>query len=267
MDRMRRENPIGIYDSGVGGLTTFIKLKEILPKESYIYYGDTKNLPYGNKTKEELIEIAKGIFDFFKEKEVKAVVMACNTTSALVYESIKDKYDFRIYPLIQIASRYISKLGIKKVAILATEGTIKSHAYKDNINKNNPCIEVYEKSCPRWVPIVENKAYNDKENIEIIKNDIKEVIEYNPDKIVLGCTHYPFLIPILKEYIDKNKFIDPSKYFAKEIKEDLERKELVSKKQQGKLDFYVSKNPLLFDENAKSFIGLRVRARIDNESL
>ena len=264
---MKRETPIGIYDSGIGGLTTFIKLKEILPKESYIYYGDTKNLPYGNKSKEELIEIAKRIFDFFEKKEVKAVVMACNTTSAMVYDSIKDKYEFKIYPLIQIASRYISKIGINRVAILATEGTINSHAYKENINKINPCIEIYEKSCPRWVSIVENKTYNEKENIEIIKNDIKEVIENNPDKIVLGCTHYPFLIPILKEYIDIKKIIDPSIYFAKEIKEDLERNNLLSKKQQGRLDFYVSKNPLLFDENAKNFIGLGVQAIIDNDSV
>ena len=97
--------PIGVFDSGVGGLSVFAKLINLLPDENYIYFGDTKNLPYGNKSKEELISIAKNLFDFFEKQNVKAVVMACNTTSATVYDTFKDKYPFKIYPITQTAAK------------------------------------------------------------------------------------------------------------------------------------------------------------------
>ena len=97
---MGKESPIGFFDSGVGGLSVYARFREILPNENTIYFGDTKNLPYGNKSKEELVSFARNILDFFESKRVKAVVIACNTSSALAYDSIKDDYEFKIYPII-----------------------------------------------------------------------------------------------------------------------------------------------------------------------
>ena len=127
--------PIGVFDSGVGGLSVFSQLVKLLPDENYIYFGDTINLPYGSKTQDELVEITRKIFDFFKCKNVKAVVMACNTTSALTYEILKPYYDFKIYPIVQTVAKKIATQGHNKIGVFATQGTINSHAYKKEISK------------------------------------------------------------------------------------------------------------------------------------
>ena len=154
---MITDNEIGVYDSGVGGLTVLKELVNVMPNEKYIYFGDLKNLPYGEKSKDELMKIGKKIFDFFSDKNVKAVVMACNTTSALLYDEIKDKYSFKIYPVIQTVAKYLSEQKVNKLGVFATEATINSHAYKKEIYKYNEKIEVFEQACPSWVRIVENK--------------------------------------------------------------------------------------------------------------
>ena len=140
---MNNDSPIGIFDSGVGGLSVFAELVKLLPNENYIYFGDTINLPYGNKTKEELIKITQNIFDFFKAKKVKAVVMACNTTSALTYETLSPKYDFKIYPIVQTVAKEIAIGNYRNIGIFATQGTVNSHAYKKEIQKYSPNTQVF----------------------------------------------------------------------------------------------------------------------------
>ena len=157
-------NIIGIFDSGVGGLTVFSKLVKLLPNENYIYYGDTKNIPYGSKTKDELIKLAKNIFDFYAQLNAKAVVMACNTTSATTYEALKNDYDFIIYPVIQVAAKCLAKENLTKLGILSTQATADSNAYKSEIKKHTANIEVFEQGCPGWVQIVENKTFDDPES-------------------------------------------------------------------------------------------------------
>ena len=164
--------PIAFFDSGVGGLTVYKEVKKLLPNENYLYFGDTLNMPYGEKTQEELIEIARKIFDFFAEKNVKAVVMACNTTSAMTYETLKNNYDFKIYPIIQSVAKVMSSLPIKNLGVFATPATINSHAYAHEINKLNPTINVTEIACPAWVKIVEENKINNVESIEQIKEKL-----------------------------------------------------------------------------------------------
>lgn len=249
-------SPVGFFDSGVGGLSVFARFKSLLPNENTIYYGDLKNLPYGNKTKEELIGFARKILDFFKAKGVKAVVIACNTSSALAYETIKDEYDFKIYPIIQSAARLISGLGAKKIGVFATTGTVNSGAYKTEITKHNPAIQVKEIACPNWVNIVEGVTDIDSESD--IKVHCEKMLEFNPDKIILGCTHYPYLIERLEKYIPRSLFIDPAGIFSVYIKEDLRKANLLTPSiYPGKEEFYVSAYPKEFVTNAKLFYEIK----------
>lgn len=249
-------SPLAFFDSGVGGLTVFDKVKKLLPNENCLYFGDTKNMPYGEKTEEQLIEFADNIFKFFEEKGAKAVIMACNTTSAVTYEKLKDKYKFKIYPLIQSVCKELAKLdGVKKLAVIATPATIKSHAYSKEIAKYNAEIEVIEQSAPNWVRIVEEHRINQPQSIEQVKEILDILIPQNPDKIVLACTHYPYLMDVLKKFLPEDIFIDPAKNFAKIIKEDLEKNNLLNKKFEYE-KFFVSSDPENFKEASKMFYQL-----------
>lgn len=248
--------PIGIFDSGVGGLSVFAQLIKLLPNENYLYFGDTLNLPYGNKSKEELVVITRKIFDFFESKNVKAVVMACNTTSALTYDVLKDNYSFKIYPIVQNVSKQIAQKNYKKIGVFATQGTINSHAYKREIQNYNKDSEVIEIACPRWVNIVESELQNQQESIENIKLHLEEMLKYNVDKIILGCTHYPYLLSILSKYADKNLFINPAKYFAEYIYKDLTDNNLLTSKKLYEPQFYVSSNPKQFISTSKLFYNI-----------
>ena len=212
---------IGVMDSGVGGLTVLKQLLSVCPNENYIYFGDTKNLPYGEKSKEQLIEIVKEIFEFFEQKNVKAVVLACNTTSATAYEELKDKYPFKIYPLIQSVAKYMSAdKGLLKLGVMATEATVKTKTYTKEFKKYNPDIEVIEQACPLWVPIVEKHLTNYDEK-QAIYGYLKNVLEFNPQKIILGCTHYPYLMDKISKYAPRELFINPAQIFARYIIDDL----------------------------------------------
>ena len=219
-----------------------------------MYFGDTKNMPYGEKTKEELITFSKKIFDFFEKQGVKAVVMACNTTSANVYDILKNKYDFKIYPIIQSVTNIMAKLPVKKLGVFATHATINSHAYKRGINSTNKDIEVIEIACPDWVRIVEEKIENTPQSLTKIQTKTEEMLALKPEKIVLGCTHYPYLINQLKQFAPENIFINPAKAFAEFIKEDLSKNNLLADKTSKGLEkFYVSANPENFQKAGSMF--------------
>ena len=248
--------PVGFFDSGVGGLSVYARFRECLPFENTIYFGDLKNLPYGNKSKEELIAFARRILDFFKSKNVKAVVIACNTSSALAYDAIKEDYDFKIFPIIQSCAKVISTLPIKKVGVFATVGTVNSGAYKKEITKYNPQIDVLEIACPNWVSIIEG-IYNDAE--DDIKKHLDEMQEFSPDKIILGCTHYPYLMGRLSKYISRDLFIDPAQIFVDYIEQNIEKN---NAKTQGSEEFYVSANPEAFVKNAQLFYSINNHPKV-----
>lgn len=245
---MKKSSPIGFFDSGVGGLSVYSKFREVLPNEKTIYFGDLKNLPYGNKSQAELISFATTILDFFEQKNVKAVVIACNTSSALAYDSIKDNYRFKIFPIIQSCAKVISGMNIERVGVFATEGTVRAGAYKKEIQKYNPLMSVCEVACPNWVSIVEGVGNINKE--VDVKNHLDKMLEFNPQKIVLGCTHYPYLLDELSKYVDKDLFIDPALIFVNYLKQNLLLNESSTV---GTEEFYVSSAPELFVKNAKLF--------------
>lgn len=251
---MKNENLIGVFDSGVGGLSV---LKKLIPYGGdYIYFGDTKNLPYGNKTKEQIIDFTREIIKFFIKKGATKAIMACNTSSALSYETLKNEFKdkIKIYPLIQTSAGYIAKKG-KRIGVMATEGTVKSLTYTKEIKKHNPNAEIYELQCPEFVPIVENRLYEKKESIQNIKEHLQILLDKKCDSIVLGCTHYPYLMPILTKFAPRELFIDPAIYMTDIVKNNKENLLL-------NLEFYVSSDPEKFRKNAELFMEIKEKINL-----
>lgn len=247
---------IGFFDSGVGGLTVLDKVKKVLPNETCLYFGDTKNMPYGEKSEAQLVKYADDIFKFFETKNVKAVVMACNTTSAITYEKLKDKYSFKIFPIIQTVSKNLAKENICKLGIIATPATVNSHAYAKEINKYNSAIEVVEVSAPNWVRIVEEHRIDDPLSVVQVKEILDNEQLQGCDKIVLACTHYPYLLGVIKSILPDKDFIDPSILFAQLIKENLQQSGLVNNERSEDDKFFVSSNPENFISASKMFYKL-----------
>ena len=253
---MTDNRPIAFFDSGVGGLTVFAKVKKLLPNENYLYFGDTKNMPYGEKSEKQLIEFADRIFKFFEKQNAKAVVMACNTTSAITYEKLKDNYNFKIYPIIQTVCSTLAGLdGVKSLGVIATPATINSHAYSKGIAKYNKDMKVYELAAPNWVRIVEEHRIHQPQSIEQIKEILEVMKENNPDKIVLACTHYPYLLDVLKKFLPEDKYIDPAIFFFFILKNELEKNNLLGKEPTYER-FYVSSDPENFKIASELFYKL-----------
>ena len=251
---MNNTSPIGFFDSGVGGLSVLSRFQKSLPSENVVYFGDTIHLPYGNKSKEELIGYAKSILDFMHKKGVKAVVIACNTSSAQAYDTIKDIYPFPIYPIIQTCAKGLGVNNYRKIGIFATEATVKSGKYTEELKKYNTNVQVKEIASKNWVGIVEKTTKHIDEDISHIKDEIEEMLEFKPDKIILGCTHYPYLMDEFIKYAPKEIFIDPAEIFVKYVKHDLNTKKLLNSSiTPGSEEFYVSSNPDMFVKNAKIF--------------
>ena len=252
MANFDKNSPIGFFDSGVGGLSVYSRFKKLLPNENTLYFGDLAHLPYGNKSKDELVSYAKSILKFFESKGVKAVVIACNTSSAQAYDSIKDEFDFKIYPIIQSCAKVIANFNVDKIGVLATVATVCSGVYAKELQKYNHKLQVKEIACPNWVDIVETGKYKTDDAIKDIKIHLSEMEKFEPNKIILGCTHYPYLLPILKQFAPNVDFIDPAEIFVDYIKSDLVS--LLNKNSKtGVEEIFVSANPESFVEHSKIF--------------
>ena len=187
---------IGVFDSGIGGLTVLRELIKYHPNQEYIYFGDTKNLPYGVKSYDELLELASRIIDFLISEDVKIIFIACGTISSTVYQELFNKYKIPLVNVIDTTIAEIKRKGIKDVAVLATPATIKSHVFSNKLKD----INVKEVSCSQFVPIIENKI--DKKFKKLyIEQYLKDIKKERINDIVLGCTHYPLLEEDIKNYL------------------------------------------------------------------
>lgn len=215
---------VGIFDSGIGGLTVLKNLYKHYPNNEYIYFGDTLNLPYGNKSKEELIDLSHKDVEFLLSKNVDIIIIACGTVSSNCYKSLKDNFNIPIYDIITPTINYINNSEFKNIGIIATNATISSHIFKNNINR-----EVYEINTPDFVPIIENNNY------DIINKSIDNYLKEYKDKIdllVLGCTHYPIIKDYLNKYLDnKVKLLDMSEPLL----------QILSNNNKSNIDIYFSK--------------------------
>ncbi len=247
---------IGILDSGVGGLSVLSELYKAMPDKNYIFFGDTKNMPYGTKTVEQIYSFTKRIIDFFIENNVKNVVFACNTTSATVYDILQKEYlnKVKIFPLIQPVAKYVvSDLKDKdNVVIFATRATVNAGKYSKEIYKTNQNIKVYEIDCTGFVEIVEKRLYKDRNALNLIELKLDEAKKYRPKRIVLGCTHYPYLVDIFKSILPDVEYFNPASCLAEIVKN-----EIGGISGNSDIRFCVSKNPEEFKLSGKMFFDIK----------
>ncbi len=224
---------IGIFDSGVGGLTVVKEILKNLPKYQLIYFGDTARLPYGTKGENFVKKYSAKITDWLLQKNAKIIVVACNTSSAWASDFLKRKYkNIKIFEVITpVIPDILTATKNKKIGIIGTPGTIKSGAYRKKLLEKDPSVKIFSQACPLLVPLVEEGLIDDKITFEIIKKYINPLKEEGIDVLVLGCTHYPLLETIIKKVMGpKVKIINPAKVVAKEIKEYLEKNIDIEKK-------------------------------------
>lgn len=249
---------IGLFDSGVGGLSVLKAIINNNISDDFIYFGDTKNVPYGTKTKDEILSYTKNIMKFFIEKGADCAIMACNTSSALVYEELKAKFSnkIKIYPLIQYAAPYF-KDEKGTIGVMATSATVKSLAYSKEIRKINPEVNIFELECQKFVEIVEKRLYKDYSSLEYIKEKLEHFKKAKCSKIILGCTHFPYLTPVFKEFAPEIDFIDPAKLLIKSIKNELEKISKENSKKPVSFKFCVSKDPESFKQSGSIFFDIQ----------
>lgn len=191
--------PIGIFDSGVGGLTVLSEIKKELPNENIVYIGDTANFPYGNKSKEEIINFSRNNVKRLIEKQAKAIVIACGTATSQAIDTLKSEFSIPIIGIIKPTVEYVKNNKIKRVGVIATEGTIRSRAWENSLKKEINDIQVVNKACPMLATIAEEGRALSEEGRTVIKEYMKPFKENKIDKIILGCTHYPIYENLIRE--------------------------------------------------------------------
>ncbi|MCX6721707.1 MAG: glutamate racemase [Candidatus Staskawiczbacteria bacterium] len=247
---------IGIFDSGVGGLTVVKEIFKYLPEHQIIYFGDTARLPYGTKGADFVKKYSKKITNWLLKRGAKIIIVACNTSSAWAADSLKK--DFKKTPIFEMINPAITEAlattknpsaslrAGKKIGIIGTPGTIRSGVYQKKFLKADSSLEIFSQACPLFVPLVEEGLVDDKITIEIIKKYLEPLKEKGIDTLILGCTHYPLLKTIIEDTIDSGiKVINPAESLAKEVKKYLEENTTTAKKikRGSKHQFFFSDEP------------------------
>lgn len=236
--------PILLFDSGIGGLSITKNVIEHLSEEDIIYFADTANIPYGPKPQEKTKEIVLNIIEFFiKRDNPKLVTIACNTATAAALESAQKKFDLDILgtAVEATAVEALEKSKNNKVGIIATEATINSSIYQDALIKQNKQTEIFAKAVPEFVELVENNIFDQKKIDKVVKKKLSNFKKENVDSLILGCTHFPFLKKHINKYLGEDIIlVDNSLSACREIKNILDVKNLSSPKKKGNIKFYTS---------------------------
>lgn len=224
------EKPIGIFDSGIGGLTVLKEIKKILPRESFMYVADTAHVPYGGKKPEQIKSYALSICRYLERRGVKMIVMGCNFSSSVALRDAQEKCRVPVLGLIDGAARKaLQTTKNKKIGILATAGTVKASAYQKAFKHLSPQVKFYARGCPDFVPLVESGILNGDRTHAAAQKYLHGILKNNVDTVVLGCTHYPLLLPVLKEIAGKKiTFVDPASAISKKVKAVLTRENLLN---------------------------------------
>lgn len=246
---------IGVFDSGVGGLTVLAEIRNILPNENIIYLGDTKNFPYGSRSKEEIIEFATQNVETLIKKQVKVIVIACGTVTSQALDILKEKFDIPIIGIIEPTVEYIENQKYQEVGVIATEGTIRSGAWEQKLKEKMPEIMVTNKACPMLATIAEEGKARSLEGRAAIKEYMKPFKENHINKIILGCTHYPIYEKIIREELEYeveliNTGVTVSKYLQKYLKEH----NLENEEQNRTEKIYLTKPEKEFENIAKNIL-------------
>jgi glutamate racemase len=256
--KSERGNAIGVFDSGVGGLTVVRAIMEGLPFEDIIYFGDTARVPYGVKSVETIRGYADQITRFLLQHQVKALIVACNTMSAVAYEVIEDLSPVPLLGVVDAGARSaVAVTKNKQVGIIGTPATITSNTYVKAIKKYDPEIEIFSQACPLFVPLAE-EGWLDHEVTRLTAQEyLKPVVAHNIDTLVLGCTHYPLLKPVIQEVLGGDiRLVDSAKAIREQAHELLGEHNLLNQQPRTpEYRFYVTDLPLRFKEIGGRFLG------------
>lgn len=252
--------PIGVFDSGVGGLTVAREIMRQIPNEKIVYFGDTARVPYGSKSKETVTRFSRQIVRFLQTHKVKTIVVACNTASAYALVDLEKEIDVPIIGVVKPGAKAAAEATKNgRIGVIATEATIGSRIYSQYIKKIHPEVTIYGKACPLFVPLVEEGLWEDPVTDEIAKRYLNELIDIDIDTLILGCTHYPLIRSTVARVMgEKVTLVNPAFETAKELREMLDRKGLLNEEPiklgENKYQFYVSDGAEKFKTFANSII-------------
>ena len=256
--------PIGVFDSGLGGLTALDELRKLMPQEDIIYFGDSARIPYGTKSREVISKFALQDAHFLVSKGVKAILVACGTVSSNCLPLLKENFNIPTVGVVSAAAKKACELADKtgKIALLGTSSTIKSRAFEKEISKYGN-YEIFSRACPMFVPLVEY-GYTSKDDraANIIANEyLEDIKKFRPDSVILGCTHYPLLSDIISSILPDSALVSSGKEAAKELC-SLIKESGLENRNGGKTDFYTSDSGEDFAENAKRFLKTDIDGKV-----
>lgn len=248
---------IGIFDSGVGGLTVMQQLMHALPHERFIYFGDTARVPYGNKSSQTIVRYSIENTICLLEKNIKLLVVACNTASSCALPKLRKLFNLPIIGVIDAgAEEAVAATRNQRIAVLGTKGTIQSGAYQTALCTLAPHAFVFPIACPLFVPLVEEKWFDHPATLLIIQEYLRPIGEQNIDTVLLGCTHYPLLLSLIRQEIGKEvAIVDSASTCARQTVQLLQRGQLLSPIKQGQHQYYVSDDPEKFCSLAEHLFG------------
>jgi len=251
--------PIGLLDSGLGGLSVFREIDKQMPQEEVVYFGDTAHAPYGEKTNEQIMDYVFSIIDFLVQKDVKMVIIACNTATAVALDEAKKRFSLPIIGVIQPgANEATSKTKNRRIGIIGTEVTIRNQSYEKLIKKIDSSILTFSNSCSNQIiREMEEKALRNVDTIRnLLKECLKTIINNDIDTLVLGCTHYPFLKKYIQEVTEQEMcLVDPAKATVKQAKKILEEHQLTNTYKNKTNSFFISGDSALFAKIAEKLLG------------
>ncbi len=254
------KRPIGIFDSGVGGMTVLAEIKKRIPNEDLIYLGDTKNFPYGDKSKETIIKLATKCTEFLISQDVKVIVIACGTATSQAIEKLKSIYKVPIVgiitPTIMNIKRNTDSNKQTRIGVIATEGTIRSHKWEEELLQEIENVTVINKACPLLAPMAEQGWIANKVAKEAIKEYMKPFIHQKLDKIILGCTHYPLFQELIKKELGESvEIINTGEKIAYYLEEYLEKEEIQNNKNHnGVCQYYLTDTECNFIQVAERLL-------------
>ncbi len=254
-------SPIGIFDSGIGGLTVTKEIVNKLPNESIIYIGDTARVPYGTRSKEIITKFAKQLTKFLLKRKVKFLVIACNTISSVALDEIKKISPVPVIGvIIPAAKKATTVTKNKKIGVIGTQGTISSNAYEEEIKKIDPSIKIVSNACPLFVPLAEEGLGDHPAAKLLAKDYLEEIVSTGVDTLILGCTHYPLLLETISNIVGpKVNIIDSAIPTAQQLQINLETNNLLSDKKKSTLEFYVTDVPDRVYHVAGRFLGKKLK--------
>lgn len=262
------KNIIGVFDSGLGGLSVLKHFLKVLPEYNYMYLGDNARVPYGEKSPEKIYEYSQEAMDFLFKSGCNLIVIACNTASAQALQRLQQEWLPKHYPnrrilgVIRPLAEYAAKSKFERIGVIGTKSTIKSSAYKTEIKKINPKIDVIEKSAPLLVPLIEEGWSKKPETKMILKKYLRPLKESCVKVIILACTHYPFLLEDIKRISGRKiDVVDPGEIIAESLKEYLNRHDELglSKNKKASLTFFATDHQSLFKELGGKFLGQEIK--------